>query len=79
MPSQPRLRGAWDCLLDEVLAPKDDTERLHEEIEQRAVAPTGYLVNEQHLRENEQRRREEAERRLAEALAEIDRLEKRRG
>lgn len=43
----------------------------------RADELDGKLVEERRLREAEQRLREEAERRLAEALAEIERLERR--
>ena len=61
-------------------------ERIRQELEQRAAALAAELTEEkqrreeaEHSREDEQHRREEAERRLAEALAEIDRLERRRG
>jgi Uma2 family endonuclease len=56
-------------LLDEVIAHKDEAERLREELEQRAAALTAELAEEKHSRED-------AERRLAEALAEIARLKK---
>ena len=63
-------------LLDEVLAHKDEAERLRAELELRTATLGEALAEETRLREEERRGREEAERRLAEALAEIARLKK---